>query len=163
MSKRGMAALQAGFMLLAVFANAASKNAMRIKVLDSETRSVVLDNSGVPKNCDQLNYDAYCHSSKTEQVTNTLLVQDGNGTLYRVACAIDTKWSKCIPLPKGETFDARREKRGITIYYQDEEGKPRKQFYTFVAANAKEKSGQAAAAAGVAPPRDVGAIRRPRG
>jgi hypothetical protein len=147
---RKMAALQAGFLFVAMFANATSKNtSMRIKVLDSETHSVVLDNSGVPKNCDQLNYDAYCHSSKVEQLTTTLLVQDSNGTQYRIACTVESKWSRCIPLPKGETFDARKEKHGITVYYQDDDGKPRRQLYTFVAADTK--SGQAAPAAAVAP------------
>lgn len=144
-----MAALQAGLLFAAMFANAASKNtSMRVKVLDSQTSSVVLDDSGVPKNCDQLNYDAYCHSSKTEQLTNTLLVQEGNGTPFRVACTVDAKYSRCIPLPKGETFDARKEKHGITVYYQDDDGKPRKQLYTFVAP--ATKSSPAASAAPVA-------------
>lgn len=138
MSKRRMAALQASLVFVAMFAHAATKNtAMRIKVLDSFTHSVVLDDSGVPKNCDQLNYDAYCRSSKTEQVTNTLLVQEGNAAPFRVACTIESKWSKCIPLPKGETFDARKEKHGITIYYQDDDGKPRKQLYAYIAPDGK--------------------------
>jgi len=133
MSKRRKAALQAGLVFVAMFANAASKsNTMRITVLDSVTHSVTLDDSGVPRNCDQLNYDAYCHSSKTEQVTNTLLIQENNGATFRVACTIESKWSKCIPLPKGEAFDARQEKHGITIYYADDDGKPRRQLYAFV-------------------------------
>ena len=41
MSMRRMAVLQAGLLLVAMFANATSRNnAIRIKVLDSETRSV---------------------------------------------------------------------------------------------------------------------------
>ena len=136
MSKRRMAVLQA-VLLVAMFANAASKNTIRIKVLDSQTSSVSLDDSGVPKNCDQLNYDAYCHSSKTEQVTNTLLVQEGNGTPFRVACTIEAKYSRCVPLPKGESFDAVKEKHGITIYYKDDDGKPRRQSYSFVTPAAK--------------------------
>lgn len=133
MSKRKMAVLLVGLILGATFANAASKNTpMRIKVLDSETRSVVLDDSGVPKNCDGLNYDAYCNSSRTALVTNTSLVQQENGISFRIACTIDTKWSKCIPLPKGETFDARKEKHGITVYYQDDDGKARKQLYALL-------------------------------
>lgn len=150
MSKRTMASVQTGLLLVAMFANAASKNTLKIKVLDSETHSVVLDDSGVPKNCDQLNYDAYCHSSKTEQVTNTLLVQEGNGTPYRVACNVESKWSKCTPLAKGQTFDAQKEKHGITIYYVDDDGKPRRQFYSFVVAAAKPQGGPAPAAAAVA-------------
>ena len=151
MSRSKMAALQVGLSLLAIFANAASKSAMRIKVLDSQTSSVVLDDSGVPKNCDQLNYDAYCHSSKTEQVTNTLLVQEANGTSYRVACTIESKFSRCIPLPKGQTYDGRKEKHGITVYYVDDDGKPRKQFYTFVAADTKSGPAMPASAAAAQP------------
>jgi len=151
MSKSGMAAMQTTLLLVAMFANAASKSTLRIKVLDSETHSVVLDDSGVPRNCDQLNYDAYCHSSKTEQVTNILLVQEGSGTSYRVACTIESKWSRCVPLPKGETFDARKEKRGLTVYYEDEEGKPRKQLYTFAAQEAKASQGGPATAVAAQP------------
>jgi len=151
MSRSMMAVLQVGLLLVAVFANAASKSAIRIKVLDSQTSSVVLDDSGVPKNCDQLNYDAYCHSAKTEQVTNSLLVQEGNGTPYRVACTIESKWSRCTPLQKGESFDARKDKHGITIYYADEDGKPRKQLYTFVAAGTKSNAATSAAAVAAQP------------
>ena len=151
MSRSMMAGLQVGLLLVAVFANAASKSAMRIKVLDSQTSSVTLDDSGVPKNCDQMNYDAYCHSSKTEQLTNTLLVQDSNGTQYRVACTIESKFSRCIPLPKGQTYDASKEKHGITVYYVDDDGKPRKQFYTFVAAGTKSEPATPAPAAAAQP------------
>ena len=159
MSKSRMAALLAVLLLVAVLANAATKNAIRVKVLDSETHSVVLDDSGVPKNCDQMNYDAYCHSSKTEQVTNTLLVQEGNGTPYRVACTIESKWSRCIPLPKGQSFDARKEKHGITVYYVDDDGKPRKQLYTSLAADAK--SAPATTAPAVAAPPTGASAQKP--
>jgi len=116
-----------------MFANAASRNiAMRIKVLDSETRSVSLGGNDVPKNCDQVNFDAYCNNSRTAILTNTLLVQEGNERPFRVACTIDSKYSRCTPLPKGESFDARREKHGITVYYVDDKGKARKQLYTLV-------------------------------
>lgn len=139
--KRKMIVLQAGFLFAAMLANATSKNdTIRIKVVDSETHSVVLDGSDVPKNCDQSNYDAYCRSSPAERVTVILLVQEGNGTPYRVACSVESKWSRCIRLPKGETFDARKEKRGVTIYYEDDDGKPRKQLYTFVAADTKSET-----------------------
>jgi len=137
MGKWEMAVLPVAFIFAAGLANAASNNTVRIKVLDSETRSVTLDDSGVPKNCDILNYDAYCHSSKTEQVTNTLLVQEENGTSYLVTCSVDSKWSKCVPLLKGESFDARKSKHGITVYYQDDDGKARRQFYSLVVPDRK--------------------------
>src|SRR5271169_2772412 len=113
MSVRRIAALQAGLVLVAVFANAASvKSTMRITVLDSETRSLSLGVNDVPKNCDQVNFDAYCNNSKTAILTNTLLVQEGNEPPFRVACTIDSRFSRCTPLSKGESFDAKREKHG---------------------------------------------------
>ena len=138
---------QTGLLALSLFANAAVKNApIQIKVLDSETRSAGTGDNGVPKNCDGVNYDAYCLSSKTAEVINTLLVQEGNSPAFRVSCTIDSKWSRCIPLARGESFDAREEKRGILIYYVDDVGKMRKQLYTYVTEN--EKIGLAQPAVG---------------
>ena len=133
MSIGRMAALQAGLLLVAMFANAASRdNAIRIKVLDSEAHSVSLEGSDVPKNCDQVNFDAYCNNSRSSLLTNVLLVQAGNDPPFRIACTIDSKWSRCVLLPKGESFDARKDKRGITVYYVDDNGKARSQLYTLV-------------------------------
>lgn len=135
MSVRGMAVLLAGLLLAATCANAASKSAERIKVLDSETRSVSLGDNGTPTNCDQVTFDAYCRSSRTAIQTNTLLVQEGDAPPFRISCTVESKYSRCRPLPIGETFDARREKNGITVYYEDDKGKPRKQLYTLVASS----------------------------
>jgi hypothetical protein len=138
MSVRRIAALQASLLLVATFANAAAeKSTLRIKVLDSETRSTSLGPNDIPKNCDQVNFDAYCNNSKTAVVTNTLLVQEGDGPPFHVACTIESRFSWCASLPRGETFDARREKRGLVLYYVDDRGKARKQLYTLVDANGK--------------------------
>jgi len=146
-----IAALQVGLLVVSLFADAAVRNdTIRITVLDSETRSVSTNDNGVPRNCDQINYDAYCNSSKTAEVINTLLVQEGNGPTFRVTCTIDSKWSKCIPLPKGESFDAKKEKHGIVVYYVDDIGKLRKQLYAYVAGEAKGKLTEPAAT-GTAP------------
>ncbi|MFZ0481463.1 MAG: PEGA domain-containing protein [Terriglobales bacterium] len=165
MSKFGVTRYAAILFVAAVFANAASRNSeMRIKVLDSETHSAGLQGEDVPKNCDGVNFDAYCNNSKTVQVTNTLLVQAGNDPPFRVSCNIESKWSKCTPLPKGESFDARREKRGIVVYYVDDKGKVRGQLYTFVGGEPKVSvaaNGAAVAAptqnAGPAPTQGPGA------
>ncbi len=159
MSTRKIATLGTAVLLLAVWANAASRNnEIRIKVIDSETHSVNLGGGDVPKNCDGVNFDAYCNNSTTTRVINTLLVQEGNEPPFRITCTIESKYSRCTPLPKGESFDARREKKGITVYYVDDKGKPRKQFYTLVAGDAKAGPTVTAAAvaqavpAGTAPP-----------
>ncbi len=135
-----IAALSALVLLAASFANASKNGTIRIKVLDSETRSVSLGGNDVPKNCDQINFDAYCNNSKSAILTNTLLVQEDNKPPFRIACTIDTKFSRCTPLPKGESFDATKDKHGITVYYQDDNGKARKQLYTLVSSDAQAGS-----------------------
>lgn len=144
--------LRVGFLLVAIFANATTRNSpIRIMVLDSETRSVSLGGNDVPKNCDQVNFDAYCNNSRSAILTNTLLVQEGNEPPFRISCTIDSRYSRCIPLAKGETFDAKREKHGITVYYVDDKGKARKQLYTLVDKDADGKARPPATAVAAAP------------
>jgi hypothetical protein len=151
MSLCRMAAVQAFLLFVAMCANAADKNNIRITVLDSETRASTLDNNGVPQNCEQLTYDAYCRSTSTVPLMSTLLVQEGNEPPFRISCTITSKYSRCAPLPKGESFNARREKHGLTVYYEDDKGKERKQLYTLVASNAKESRPATAAAVATDP------------
>ena len=151
MSTRRIAVLQAGVLLVVVLANAASlKNTIRITVLESVTRASTPDNNnnGAPKNCDQVNFDAYCRSTTNVPLVSTLLVQEGDNPPFRISCTIESRYSGCTPLPKGATFDAKREKKGLTVYYIDDKGRPRKQLYTLVAGDAKTPT---AAAAVVAP------------
>ena len=103
------AAVQAGLLLVAMLASATSlKDTVRITVLDSVTRaSTPDDNNGVPKNCEQLTFDAYCRSTTNVPLVSTLLVQEGNEPPFRISCTIESKYSRCTPLPKGETFDAK--------------------------------------------------------
>jgi PEGA domain-containing protein len=151
MSMRRTAALLAGLLLAAVFANATTETrAIRIKVLDSETHTLNLADGDVPKNCDQVNFDAYCNNSRTTVVTNTLLVQEDNGTAYRVTCTIDSRFSRCVPLPKGETFEAKKVKHGVTVYYIDDKGKARSQLYTLV--DMGRRANPPATAVAVVPP-----------
>jgi PEGA domain len=150
MSMRRFAALQGGLLLAVVVASTASqKDTVRITVLDSVTQAATADNNnGVPQNCEQLTFDAYCRSTTNVPLISTLLVQEGNEPPFRISCRIESRYSRCIPLPKGESFDARREKRGITVYYVDDKGKERKQLYARV--DAGGKAGPPAAAAAVA-------------
>jgi biotin carboxyl carrier protein len=147
MSIRRIAALQTGLLLAAVLANAGSqKDTVRMTVLDSVTRASAPDNNGVPQNCEQLTFDAYCRSTSNVQVS-TSLVQEDNQPPFRISCTVE-KYSRCIPLPVGESFDARKEKHGLEVYYTDRNGKERKQLYTLV--DAGGIAGPAAAAAAVA-------------
>src|SRR5271163_1326987 len=153
MSIGRLAAVQMGLLLAAMFANAASqKDAVRITVLDSVTRASTADNNnGVPLNCEQLTFDAYCRSTTNVPLISTLLVQEGNEPPFRISCTIESRYSRCIPLPKGESFDARKEKHGFTLYYVDDNGKERKQLYALVDAGAKAAPPVAAAASAAQP------------
>ena len=155
MNHRRSAAWLAAWLFLSVCAGAATKNgSIRVTVVDSQTRSVTLDGSGVEKNCDGVNYDAYCHNSKTAEVTNLLLVREGDRAPFWVSCNVDTKWSRCAPLAKGESFNARQEKRGLSISFVDDNGKTRQQLYAYVGDGAERKDAaegksEAAAATGM--------------
>jgi hypothetical protein len=131
-------ALLSAFLLLAALANAATRNELiRITVLNSVTRPMALNDNGVPTNCDQATFDAYCRATQTAPLVSTLLVQEGDNPPFRITCTIESRYSKCHPLPLGATFDARREKHGITVYYVDDKGKARRELYTLVDASGK--------------------------
>jgi hypothetical protein len=162
MSVRRIAALQASLLFAALLANASSpKNAIRITVLDSVTRASTTDNNGVPQNCEQLTFDAYCRSTTNVPLISTLLVQEGNEPPYRISCTIESKYSRCIPLPKGESFDARRGKHGLEVYYEDDKGKERRQLYTLVDKNADGKANPptaTASATAITPPAQAASV-----
>ncbi len=153
MSIRRLAAVQMGLLLAATFASAGSqRDTVRITVLDSVTRASTTDNNnGVPQNCEQLTYDAYCRSTTNVPMISNLLVQEDNEAPFWISCKIESRYSRCTPLPKGESFDARKEKRGFTVYYVDDKGKERKQLYTLVEAGGKPGSPVAASAVAAQP------------
>jgi PEGA domain len=146
---KGKIAVLAGLLLAAACASAAVRSVeIRIKILDSETHSQSLGGNNVPVNCDGVNFDAYCNHSKDSIVTNTLLVQEENGRTYHIVCTIETRYSRCVPLPKGGSYDARREKRGVTVYYVDDRGKARSQLYTVAPEDREAFAGTTTASAG---------------
>ena len=123
------------FLLADVMSIAATKNIrFRITVLDAQSKTLSTDPDTTPRDCDQVNYSGYCHEGKFAPVRNTMRVQEGNGKPFDISCLWDNHWSKCVALPIGRTFDARQDKHGITIFYEDEKGGASKQLYTVVAA-----------------------------
>jgi len=122
------------FLLLSSWAAAASKSALTIKVLSAKTETIqISDSNNAPTDCNQVSYSAYCGHSQASVKRNIMLVQDNHGKSYTIACEVESKWSKCVSLPVGETFDAESQKHGILVWYEDSKGKPAKQSYTLVA------------------------------
>ena len=126
--------LLAAFFLLSVAASSAATKTerFRIKVLTSESQILAGDPDAVPKDCDGVNYSGYCHQSKFVSKQNTMRVEDGHGKSFAITCVQDSRFSKCVPLTIGQSFDARMDKRGITIFYEDAKGGASKQLYTVV-------------------------------
>jgi hypothetical protein len=133
--RHNLLAVAIGFLIIAAsLANAASREpALRVTILSAETHQSSLGPDEGPRDCDLANYSGYCHGTRTQTVQNIMLVQESDGKSLRVMCTVDTRWSKCDTLPVGSTFDARRAKQGITIFYLNEKGKPEKQLYSIVA------------------------------
>jgi hypothetical protein len=123
-----------GILLIgATLANAASKAGEfgTIKVISASTESIPLnsDNNGAPKDCNLMDFSAYCHHGRTAIVRHTMVVQDNTGKSSSISCTVDTIWSKCKALPVGVTFSAQSAKHGITVWYPNAKGKPVKQLY----------------------------------
>ena len=146
-------------LLTAVMSNAAIKNErFRITVLAAESKALNTNPDQPTRDCDLANYSGYCHESKVASVRNTMRVQDGKGKPFDITCVWDSRWSKCVALPIGQTFDARRDKHGITIFYEDVKGGASKQLYTVVEAAQRSQpapsagSAQSSATQSSAPP-----------
>ena len=106
----------------------------RITVLDAHSQTIDVNPDTTPRDCDNVNYSGYCHESKVAPVRNTMRVQSGNGKPFDITCVWDSRLSRCVALPIGQTFDARKDKHGITIFYENEKGGASKQLYTVVEA-----------------------------
>ena len=106
----------------------------RITVLDAHSQPLDVNPDTTPRDCDNVNYSGYCHESKVAPVRNTMRVQSGNGKPFDITCVWDSRLSRCVALPIGQTFDARKDKHGITIFYENEKGGASKQLYTVVEA-----------------------------
>lgn len=113
------------------FASAASQEQLRVTVLSAESHQVNISPE-TSRDCDLANYSGYCRGTRTQSVENILTVESSDGKSFRIMCSVDTRWSKCLMLPIGAKLDARLEKHGMTVFFVDD-GKPKKQFYEFVA------------------------------
>jgi len=122
-------------LLTGLMASAATKTErFRITVLDAHSQTLQVNPDTTPRDCDQVNYSGYCHETKVAAVRNTMRVQSGNGKPFDITCVWDSRLSRCVSLPIGQSFDARKDKHGITIFYENDKGGASKQLYTVVEA-----------------------------
>jgi|ERR1700733_11482029 hypothetical protein len=126
-----------------IWANAATKpQTTTIKVLSSVTETIPLksDNNGAPKDCDLMDFSAYCHHSRNEIVRHRMVVEDATGKTSSIACTVDTMFSKCAALPVGTTASAQWTKRGMVVWYPNQKGREVKQLYKLAAAPEKSSA-----------------------
>ena len=127
----------------ALFADDVASHQLRLTVLSADSHALS-SGTTVPKDCDLQNFSAYCNESKNPTGRNVMLVRDADGRSYSIACTVDSHWSKCESLAVGETYEARKDKHGITVFYRDAKGKERKQLYQLVASVSAPSPGAAA-------------------
>jgi hypothetical protein len=135
------AAILLGILLTGtIWANAATKpQTTTVKVLSSETKTIPLasDNNGAPKDCNLMDFSAYCHHSRNEIVRHKMVVEDATGKTFSIACTVDTMFSKCASLPVGTTASAQWAKHGLVVWYPNQKGREVKQLYKVAAAPEK--------------------------
>jgi hypothetical protein len=138
------AALLLGILLIGTtWANAATKpQTTTIKVLSSDTETIPLtsDNNGAPKDCNIMDFSAYCHHSRNAIVRHKMVVEDGTGKNFAIACTVDTMFSKCTSLPLGTTTSAEWTKRGLVVWYPNQKGREVKQLYKVASASGKDSA-----------------------
>jgi hypothetical protein len=142
------ARLLAAFCFFTVLMSGAAikSDRFRITILAADSQTLNTNPDQPTRDCDLANYSGYCHERKVALVRNTMRVQEGNGNPFVITCVWDSRWSKCVALPIGQTFDARRDKHGITIFYENEKGGASKQLYTVEETSQGAKPGEAPAA-----------------
>lgn len=132
------AAILLGIVLLgAIWANAATKpQTTTIKVLSSDTETIPLtsENNGAPKDCNIMDFSAYCHHSRSEIVRHKMVVEDGSGKTFTIACTVDTMFSKCASLPVGTKARAQWTKHGLAVWYPNAKSREVKQVFKSAAA-----------------------------
>ena len=112
---------------------------LQIKVLSAESHTF-LRPPFYPPNCNWRDLDAYCdNSSPVTYVENTMVVRESSGQSVEIACTVYDPWSRCVDLPVNQTFQAKSEKRGLEIRYQDEHHKWRKELYEIVSEDTPER------------------------
>jgi hypothetical protein len=140
------------FLVNTVFGDASKAYPLQITVLSAELHPL---NPGtpVPKDCDLQNFSAYCNESRNPTQQNVMRVREADGESFSIACTVDSRWSRCAPLPVGRTFEARKDKHGITVLYRDAKGKEKKQLFEVLAAAPASPSSTVTQTQPVAPQR----------
>ncbi len=80
-----------------------------------------------------------CNSYQTQpmrwrHVLSAMLVEASDGNAYIIACDAAWRWSKCVGLRPGQTFNARQSGKGFFVQYATDKGKVKEAEYTVLQA-----------------------------
>jgi len=87
--------------------------------------------SGVQMHC-----SSYDTTVRWPHVLNAMLVEASDGNAYIIACDRAWRWSKCVPLRAGETFNARHTSKGIAVQAFNAKGQESEPTYTVLQSKA---------------------------
>ena len=84
----------------------------------------------------QMNCNSYDTTIRWPHVLNAMLVEASDGNAYIIACDRAWRWSKCVPLRAGETFNARHTSKGMAVQAFNTKGQESEPTYTVLQSKA---------------------------
>ncbi len=84
----------------------------------------------------QMNCNSYDTTIRWPHVLNAMLVEASDGNAYIIACDRAWRWSKCVPLRAGDTFNARHTSKGMAVQAFNTKGKESEPTYTVLQSKA---------------------------
>lgn len=77
----------------------------------------------------RMSCNSYDTTMRWPHVLNVMFAQASNGNSYIFACDRAWRWSKCVPLRAGDTFNARFTEKGLEVESVNSKGKEEKPTY----------------------------------
>ncbi len=77
----------------------------------------------------RMSCNSYDTTMRWPHVLNVMFAQASNGNSYIIACDRAWRWSKCVPLRAGDTFNARFTEKGLEVEAVSSKGKEEKPTY----------------------------------
>ncbi len=84
----------------------------------------------------QMHCSSYDTTVRWPHVLNAMLVEASDGNAYIIACDRAWRWSKCVPLRAGDTFNARHTSKGLAVQAFNTKGQESEPTYTILQSKA---------------------------
>ena len=84
----------------------------------------------------QMHCNSYDTTVRWPHVLNAMLVEASDGNAYIIACDRAWRWSKCVPLRAGDTFNARHTSKGMAVQAFNTIGQESEPTYTVLQSKA---------------------------